>query len=101
MHRSSVVRTSSGPTSTAAGSDWRSRALCRCEDPDLFFPIGDTGPALLQIEEAKAVCRRCPVMETCAQWAISTGQAEGVWGGLSEKERRSFKRRSARSRAAS
>ena len=39
--------------------DWRHRAVCREEDPELFFPIGNTGPALLQIEEAKAVCRRC------------------------------------------
>ena len=37
--------------------DWRHRAACRDEDPELFFPIGNTGPALLQIEEARAVCR--------------------------------------------
>ena len=41
--------------------DWRHRALCRDEDPELFFPIGTTGPALVQIEQAKAVCRRCYV----------------------------------------
>ena len=39
--------------------DWRHRALCRDEDPELFFPIGTTGPALVQIEQAKAVCQRC------------------------------------------
>jgi hypothetical protein len=50
--------------------DWRHNAVCREEDPELFFPIGNTGPALLQIEEAKAVCRRCPVMEQCLQWAL-------------------------------
>ena len=44
--------------------DWRHRAACRDEDPELFFPIGNTGPALLQIEEARAVCRRCEVVET-------------------------------------
>lgn len=54
--------------------DWRHNAVCREEDPELFFPIGNTGPALLQIEEAKAVCRRCPVMEQCLQWALETGQ---------------------------
>lgn len=42
--------------------DWRHRAACLDEDPELFFPIGNTGPALLQIEEAKAVCRRCDVV---------------------------------------
>ncbi|GGV89935.1 WhiB family transcriptional regulator [Streptomyces massasporeus] len=79
--------------------DWRHRASCREVDPELFFPIGNTGPALLQIEEAKAVCRnRCPVMEQCLQWALESGQDDGVWGGLSEDERRAMKRRAARSR---
>ncbi len=53
--------------------DWRHNAVCREEDPELFFPIGNTGPALLQIEEAKAVCRRCPVIEQCLQWALESG----------------------------
>ncbi|GAA1554114.1 hypothetical protein GCM10009731_05500 [Streptomyces globosus] len=79
--------------------DWRHNAVCREEDPDLFFPIGNTGPALLQIEEAKAVCRRCPVLEACLQWALESGQDEGVWGGLSEDERRAMKRRAGRNRA--
>ncbi|MFJ5787895.1 WhiB family transcriptional regulator [Streptomyces hydrogenans] len=79
--------------------DWRHNAVCREEDPELFFPVGNTGPALLQIEEAKAVCRRCPVMEACLQWALEFGQDEGVWGGLAETERRAMKRRAARTRA--
>src|SRR3954467_1371072 len=79
--------------------DWRHNAVCREEDPELFFPIGNTGPALLQIEEAKAVCRRCPVMDQCLQWALESGQDSGVWGGLSEDERRAMKRRAARNRA--
>ena len=70
--------------------DWRHNAVCREEDPELFFPIGNTGPALLQIEEAKAVCRRCPVIEQCLQWALESGQDSGVWGGLSEDERRAM-----------
>ena len=61
--------------------DWRDRAACLDEDPELFFPIGNTGPALLQIEEAKAVCRRCEVIDTCLKWAIESGQDAGVWGG--------------------
>ncbi|MFJ9239839.1 WhiB family transcriptional regulator [Streptomyces anulatus] len=81
-------------------ADWRQQGICKEEDPDLFFPVGNTGPALLQIEEAKAVCRRCPVMETCGDWALDTGQDTGIWGGLSEDERRAIKRRVARRRAA-
>jgi WhiB family redox-sensing transcriptional regulator len=80
--------------------DFRHRAACREEDPELFFPVGNTGPALLQIEEAKAVCNtRCPVREQCLQWAMQAGQDAGVWGGLSEDERRAMKRRSARQRS--
>lgn len=81
--------------------DWRHRAACRDEDPELFFPIGNTGPALLQIEEAKAVCRRCEVIDSCLQWALETGQDAGVWGGMSEDERRALKRRNARTRSRS
>ncbi|MER5355879.1 WhiB family transcriptional regulator [Kitasatospora sp. NPDC002551] len=82
-----------------SGRQWRDRAVCREEDPELFFPVGNVGPALLQIEEAKAVCRRCPVMETCQRWALETGQDGGVWGGMSEDERRALKSRAARNRA--
>ncbi|PXA75043.1 WhiB family transcriptional regulator [Auritidibacter sp. NML120779] len=81
--------------------DWRSKAACLDKDPELFFPVGNTGPALLQIEEAKAICNQCPVTEQCLQWAISTGQDYGVWGGMSEDERRALKRRKARARRAS
>lgn len=82
--------------SEAGSSDWRHDSACLTEDPELFFPIGNTGPAVLQIEEAKAVCRRCPVTETCLRWAIDTGQDAGIWGGLAEDERRGLKRRTAR-----
>jgi WhiB family redox-sensing transcriptional regulator len=78
--------------------DWRHRALCRDEDPELFFPIGTTGPATVQIEQAKSVCRRCPVVQSCLDWALRSGQDSGVWGGLSEDERRALKRRQARTR---
>ncbi|MET7849595.1 WhiB family transcriptional regulator [Streptomyces avermitilis] len=73
--------------------NWRDSAACRTEDPDLFFPIGTTGPALLQIEEAKAVCHGCPVREPCLEWALDTGQDIGVWGGTTETQRRALKRR--------
>ena len=43
--------------------DWRHQAACRDEDPELFFPVGNTGPAITQIEEAKKVCMRCTVRE--------------------------------------
>ncbi len=79
--------------------DWRHHAACRDVDPELFFPIGNTGPALLQIDEAKQVCQRCAVLDSCLQWALESGQDAGVWGGLSEDERRALKRRGSRIRA--
>ncbi|GGR85856.1 transcriptional regulator WhiB [Micromonospora fulviviridis] len=78
---------------SVAAMDWRHDAVCRDEDPELFFPIGTSGPALLQVEQAKAVCRRCPVTDHCLQWALESGQDAGVWGGMSEEERRAVKRR--------
>jgi len=66
-------------------------AACRTEDPELFFPIGTTGPAVQQTEDAKAVCRRCDVVDACLEWALRTGQDAGVWGGLSDVERRALK----------
>jgi WhiB family redox-sensing transcriptional regulator len=63
------------------------------EDHELFFPVGSSGPALRQIELAKEVCGRCDVVDICLQWALETGQDAGVWGGLSEDERRALKRR--------
>jgi WhiB family transcriptional regulator, redox-sensing transcriptional regulator len=74
--------------------NWRSEAACRTEDPELFFPVGTTGPALDQLAEAKAACYRCPVASQCLTWALDTGQRYGVWGGLSEDERRELRRRS-------
>jgi WhiB family redox-sensing transcriptional regulator len=73
--------------------DWRHRAACRDEDPELFFPIGTTGPALLQVDEAKTVCQRCDSIEECLSWALSSDQDSGVWGGLDEDERRALRRR--------
>ncbi len=72
--------------------DWRHHALCRDEDPELFFPIGTSGPAAVQVEEAKVVCGRCTVTEACLEWALESGQDSGVWGGTSEDERRALTR---------
>jgi WhiB family redox-sensing transcriptional regulator len=78
---------------------WRSRAACRGEDPELFFPIGTTGPAVAQIAKAKQVCAQCPVREACLDFALSSGQRYGIWGGLTEDERRTLRRRRRRAAA--
>ena len=78
-------------------TDWRDKAACKdVDDPELFFPVGNTGPALVQIERAKSVCKMCDSREKCLDFAMKHNQDSGVWGGLSEEERRSLKRRSGR-----
>jgi WhiB family transcriptional regulator, redox-sensing transcriptional regulator len=77
--------------------EWVHQARCRNEDPELFFPVGTSGPAANQTEVAKAICQTCEVREECLEWAMITGQDAGVWGGLSEEERRALRR--ARKRA--
>jgi WhiB family redox-sensing transcriptional regulator len=74
-------------TSTSADRGFFTSGACREEDPELFFPVGDTGPAGRQREAAKAVCTRCPVRDACLRWALDTRQVDGVWGGTSEEER--------------
>jgi WhiB family redox-sensing transcriptional regulator len=72
--------------------------MCQQSDPDLFFPIGNasSGPTLMQISEAKAVCRGCPVIDQCLDWALDAYLVEGIWGGTTEVERRAMRRRASR-----
>ena len=74
---------------------WRSLAVCRGTDPDLFFPVGTTGQALVQIARAKEVCDECPVRVECLDYAIATNQDSGIWGGLDEEQRRGIRRQNA------
>src|SRR5271169_2157607 len=82
----------------ANSTDWRDDAACRDVDPDLFFPLGTSGASLLQIDEAKQICRTCPVCVPCLRWALDTGDA-GVWGGTTEDERRVHRQLRAPARA--
>lgn len=72
---------------------FRRFAACRDEDPEVFFPVGTTGPAFLQIEDARSVCMSCPLMASCADEALTNGETDGVWGGLSEADRSWLRRR--------
>lgn len=76
-------------------NDWHT-AACREEDPELFFPLGTDGPAAIQAEQAKAVCRRCPVIEQCLQFALAENISDGVFGGLAASERASLRRAATR-----
>lgn len=73
--------------------EWRDLAACIGHDPSMFFPAGETGPAAEQIRLAKQVCSTCEVSEECLSYAIETNQSSGIWGGLTEDERRPVRRR--------
>jgi WhiB family redox-sensing transcriptional regulator len=75
-----------------SADDWRNAAACRNTEPDLFFPIGSTGPAVDQIEAAKRVCGACDAAEACLEFALATNQESGVWGATSEDERRRLRK---------
>jgi WhiB family redox-sensing transcriptional regulator len=74
-------------------TDWLGNAACRDADPELFFPVSDIRAARAQVEAAKKVCRRCPVRGTCLSWALDHEQEAGIWGGMTEEERRRLRRR--------
>ncbi len=62
---------------------WRQRAACRGVDPDVFYPVSDE-----EAEEAKSICRVCPVREACLEYALANRERDGVWGGATERDRR-------------
>ncbi len=68
---------------------WQERAACADVDVELFFPVKEADPAL----EAKEVCARCPVLAECLDESLAKRHAYGVWGGLTERERRSLLRK--------
>lgn len=73
---------------TEPDDDWQDRGLCAEVDPDLFFP--EKGGS---VREAKRVCARCPVRVECLEEALANDERFGVWGGLSETDRRRLRRR--------
>lgn len=67
--------------------DWRALAGCAQTDPDLWF-----SPGAVEHKEAKRICRECPVRKQCLTYAMEAPVDHGVWGGLTERERRRHRR---------
>jgi WhiB family redox-sensing transcriptional regulator len=76
--------------------DWQADAACLDADPDLFFPDCDIRPSLARVKQAKLICRGCPVSASCLNWALDSGHEHGIWGGLTEDERRKLRHRGLR-----
>ena len=66
---------------------WQEEALCAQTDPEAFFP--EKGGST---REAKRVCQVCPVRAECLDYALANDERFGIWGGMSERERRRLKR---------
>jgi len=77
----------------AADRRWQERANCLGVDPDLFFP--ERGAST---KEAKSVCHGCEVKMECLEYALRHGEKFGIWGGMSERERRRIRRQRALAR---
>lgn len=73
------------------GTSWRSQAACKGLPNELFFP--EQGDSQRRTRAAKKVCWVCPVREQCLDYALETGSRWGIWGGMTEKERRNARRR--------
>lgn len=73
---------------------WTEDAACRTSavDPELFFPLSESGIGVSQVAAAKAVCAHCPVAAQCLTWALRSGEAAGIWGGTTPDERRVLRR---------
>jgi len=85
--------TPSRPAETLApDASWRLRAACRQVDPELFFPVGTTGPSIEQVGQAKGICQGCEVREPCLGWALRNQIAFGIWGGTTEEDRQALRR---------
>lgn len=78
------------PTAVAENWDWQLRAACRSLDSAHFFhPDRERGSRRVERDEgAKRVCRRCPVIVECRRHALAAHEPYGVWGGMTEEERR-------------
>ena len=73
--------------------NWRERGACLLVDRELFFPLSTAAGSQPQITAAKRICARCQVRGTCLDFALSTGQPNGIWGGMTEEERSNLRRR--------
>ena len=76
-----------GQDSDEAELTWQERALCAQTDPEAFFP--EKGGST---REAKRICMACAVRDECLEYALEHDERFGIWGGLSERERRRLKK---------
>jgi WhiB family redox-sensing transcriptional regulator len=88
-------------TESGYAGEWQAAGACVSADPEIFFPVSAGGASARQIEQARRVCARCPVRRECLDWAMSSGEMHGIWGGTTPEDRTRVRRKeAARSRHA-
>ena len=87
MQENVPIRLSGDP---GGSPDWAEQALCAQSDPEAWFPEAGEAATL-----AKAICGTCPVLAPCRAYALARPELRGIWGGLSERERRAARREAA------
>lgn len=87
FHRGSAARLNLDDLFGAVEQEWQDQALCAQTDPEAFFP--EKGGST---REAKRICQACAVRDECLEFALENDERFGIWGGLSDRERRRLKR---------
>lgn len=73
-------------------SKWMAEGACRTEEPDIFFPGRKEAD---KVKKAKEICAGCPVSAQCLEWALYHNEREGIWGGVSARQRKAMRREAA------
>ena len=89
-----LERSRTKEVSGSMGQNWRAIGLCRGSDTLVFYPPSDDDSLA---EEAKTICSMCAVRKPCLEFALTSREKHGVWGGLTERERRRVLRQRRRS----
>jgi len=74
-------------TVTEYVGEWQAAGACLSADPEIFFPVSGTGASAPQIAQARRICGRCPVRRECLDFAMSSGEMHGIWGGTNPEDR--------------
>jgi WhiB family transcriptional regulator, redox-sensing transcriptional regulator len=75
--------------------EWQAAGACLSADPEIFFPVSGTGAFAAQIQRARSICARCPVRRECLDFAMSSGEMHGIWGGTTPEDRTRTRRQEA------
>ena len=68
-------------------ANWRAASACLDTDPDMFFPVAAGTAASKQIARAQRICQGCPVRPQCLDFAMQSGEKDGIWGGTTPEQR--------------